>query len=99
VPVRIVTRACCVACFFRTLKLQNNRLNGSIPGVPGPRLSLTGLDFSNNSLSGPIPVSITELKSVQYVNRKCMRASGSGGGGCARIGFSGCTVGWRHTAA
>ncbi|XP_060214458.1 probable leucine-rich repeat receptor-like protein kinase At5g63930 isoform X2 [Lycium barbarum] len=49
---------------LRFLRLQNNRLSGTIPASIGYLTSLQRLSLANNQLKGPIPSSIGNLKSL-----------------------------------
>ncbi|CAJ1373945.1 unnamed protein product [Effrenium voratum] len=54
---------------LRELKLQHNRLSGSIPAL-GPALNLKRIDLNHNLLSGPIPELPTQLKSLALQNNQ-----------------------------
>ena len=49
------------------LKLDNNRLSGSIPPELGKLVHLQHLDLSNNDLSGPIPPELGNLTGLQQL--------------------------------
>ena len=49
------------------LKLDNNRLSGSIPAELGKLVHLQHLDLSNNNLSGPIPAELGNLTRLQQL--------------------------------
>jgi Leucine-rich repeat (LRR) protein len=54
-----------------TLRLQNNRLVGTVPGFLATMTSLTSLDLHNNSLSGTIPPLGNVASNLSSSNYSC----------------------------
>lgn len=62
---------------LKEFNLSVNELSGQIPpNLFNSTPSLTSINFGNNSLSGPIPHTITSLSMLEYLNLQVNQLSG-----------------------